>query len=329
MDLTTQQKTARIAWIDLAKGFCIILVVLYHVTNKHPFAVQLTSFRMPLYFILSGLFFKQYEGFLGFLKRKTNKLLIPFLFFLLFTSYLPHLLITHKSSLPVLLMYREVIFNLPIWFLLCLFEINIIFYLVQLLGAAISSRYQTAVVIVLSVLIGFGGILLGLNGIEIPLFVDTACSALPLFVFGWWLNRKTSFLRMPVRLQVDVPIIIVCALIVCFMATPQRWIYNTFTVSSMKSAYLCGIAGTMMVLMVSKIIKRLPLVSYWGRYSIIILCTHYPVKMLFMYLTGDALSYVPQRIVVFLLTLTACHFLIPVVRRFLPYVTAQKDVIKV
>ena len=246
MDLTTQQKTARIAWIDLAKGFCIILVVLYHVTNKHPFAVQLTSFRMPLYFILSGLFFKQYEGFLGFLKRKTNKLLIPFLFFLIFTSYLPHLLITHKSSLPVLLMYREVIFNLPIWFLLCLFEINIIFYWVQLLGSAISSRYQTAVVIVLSVLIGFGGILLGLNGIEIPLFVDTACSALPLFVFGWWLNRKTTFLRMPVRLQVDVPIIIVCALIVCFMATPQRWIYNTFTVTSMKSAYLCGIAGTMM-----------------------------------------------------------------------------------
>lgn len=328
MDLTTQQKTARIAWIDLAKGFCIILVVLYHVTNKHPFAVQLTSFRMPLYFILSGLFFKQYEGFLGFLKRKTNKLLIPFLFFLLFTSYLPHLLITHKSSLPVLLMYREVIFNLPIWFLLCLFEINIIFYLVQLLGAAISSRYQTAVVIVLSVLIGFGGILLGLNGIEIPLFVDTACSALPLFVFGWWLNRKTSFLRMPPR-WLDLAIIAVCAVVIGLFAVPIQWLLNSFTADTVWFVYLCGIAGTMMVLLISRFLKHLPLVSYWGRYSIIILCTHFPIANVMTALLSRVMHGTTLLLVTLALTLLACHLLIPVMRKFLPYVTAQKDVIRV
>ena len=82
----------RIAWIDLAKGICIVLVVLHHVASvigvSYPFDVQARGFRMPLYFILSGLFFKQYEGFVGFVKRKTNKLLIPFLFFLLATSVL-------------------------------------------------------------------------------------------------------------------------------------------------------------------------------------------------------------------------------------------------
>lgn len=65
----------RIVWIDLAKGFCIMLVVFHHVASvlgvSYPFDVQARGFRMPLYFILSGLFFKQYEGFLGFLKEKS------------------------------------------------------------------------------------------------------------------------------------------------------------------------------------------------------------------------------------------------------------------
>ena len=83
--MTDKKSSARIEWIDLANGICIILVVLFHVCHEYPLEVQISSFRMPLYFILSGLFFKQYEGFIGFLKRKTNKLLIPFLFFLFFT----------------------------------------------------------------------------------------------------------------------------------------------------------------------------------------------------------------------------------------------------
>lgn len=89
--------TERIKFIDLAKGMCIMLVVLYHINKRYDMYPELfkilSTFRMPLYFFLSGLFFKEYENFLGFLKRKTNKLLIPFLFFYLITSFLmPNLL---------------------------------------------------------------------------------------------------------------------------------------------------------------------------------------------------------------------------------------------
>lgn len=327
--MTPSTQKSRIAWIDLAKGICITLVVLYHVTNKHPLAVQISSFRMPLYFILSGLFFKQYENFIGFLKRKTNKLLIPFVFFLMFTSVIPHDLVTHKSAILFLLKRGEVIFNLPIWFLLCLFEINIIFYVIQWLGGLISKKYQTPVVIALSLLAGIVGVSLGLSHVRLMLFVDTALSALPLFVFGWWLNRKTPFLRTPVNLKVDVPIIIACALIIWLAAAPFGWVYNNFSLTSVGPAYLCGVSGTIMILLISKVIKHLPLVSYWGRYSIIILCTHFPIKMLLMLVFKDVMPDVYVRLTVFLLTMVACHFMIPVMRKYFPYVTAQKDVIKV
>ncbi|MBQ6069876.1 MAG: acyltransferase family protein [Bacteroidales bacterium] len=77
----------RIAYLDLAKGLCISLVVLFHATTYFPIEMPadhaLKSMRLPLYFFLSGCFFKPYSGFIDFLKHKTNKLLIPLFFGLL------------------------------------------------------------------------------------------------------------------------------------------------------------------------------------------------------------------------------------------------------
>lgn len=63
----TPAGTGRIAWVDVAKGLCIILVVLHHAVmflGLHglvpaPVAalnLALTSLRMPLFFLASGLF---------------------------------------------------------------------------------------------------------------------------------------------------------------------------------------------------------------------------------------------------------------------------------
>ena len=52
----------RIDFVDLAKGCCIILVVIGHCgVSKNIPGYEIV--RMPLYFILSGLFFKDYGGF--------------------------------------------------------------------------------------------------------------------------------------------------------------------------------------------------------------------------------------------------------------------------
>lgn len=74
----------RIDFVDLTKGICIILVVMAHIDGafaKFDESSMISCFRMPLYFFISGIFFKSYEGFAGFLIRKINKLLIPFTFF--------------------------------------------------------------------------------------------------------------------------------------------------------------------------------------------------------------------------------------------------------
>ena len=57
----------RVAWVDYAKGMCIILVVMFHTVNHYEEAVGATGwmrwivefskpFRMPDFFLISGLF---------------------------------------------------------------------------------------------------------------------------------------------------------------------------------------------------------------------------------------------------------------------------------
>ena len=60
----------RIDFVDLTKGICIILVVMAHIDGafaKFDESSMISCFRMPLYFFISGIFFKSYEGFAGFL----------------------------------------------------------------------------------------------------------------------------------------------------------------------------------------------------------------------------------------------------------------------
>ena len=67
-----------------------MLVVLDHIAGNgyfdggdYPMNDIFEQTRMPLYFILSGLFFKDYAGGIReFLLRKANRILIPYLFFM-------------------------------------------------------------------------------------------------------------------------------------------------------------------------------------------------------------------------------------------------------
>src|SRR5215831_944720 len=58
---------ARVDWVDYAKGFCIVFVVMMHSTLGvesavgqegwlHPVVAFATPFRMPDFFMISGLF---------------------------------------------------------------------------------------------------------------------------------------------------------------------------------------------------------------------------------------------------------------------------------
>jgi fucose 4-O-acetylase-like acetyltransferase len=87
-DLRASKATTREAWVDLAKGACILFVVLRHASPYPPFSEDsprvliafndmMQPFRMPLFFFASGLFAKKALSMsIGtFVKRKVFQLL--------------------------------------------------------------------------------------------------------------------------------------------------------------------------------------------------------------------------------------------------------------
>src|SRR5690606_26359399 len=81
---------ARLTWVDAAKGFLMILVVVGHYSGPtmtdFPFIKYIYWFHMPAFFILSGLFFKpitENSKLKPAIHKRLMQLMVPYLFFLL------------------------------------------------------------------------------------------------------------------------------------------------------------------------------------------------------------------------------------------------------
>lgn len=299
----------RIAYMDLAKGVCILLVLWFHLKslyNIHSYAdIYLNAVRMPLYFFLSGYFFKTYESFFVFVRRKIQNLLIPFIFFYTLTSVLLPIAL-HKflgfsfntgqdwQLVYAFLTYKDFP-NIPLWFLWGLFILNVSFYALLRL-----TRHD----IVLGLFCLIIGLALGYAW-ELPASLNNTFRGLPFFYMGYifyqydLLNRTNSKYTIPIILFV-------------FIALGQT--YST----SIPIGILLSATGVTLLILICKIIGHLPFVSYVGRYSIILLLTHEPIIRLLSMLHIDSpiLAYI-------MLTLSYIG-IIPFMRKYLPHVTAQK-----
>lgn len=329
----------RIEFIDLAKGFCILLVVLVHVfgDTSGAFIEIMNVFRMPLYFILSGLFFKTYGGFFPFFKKKTNKLLIPFIcsffFVILPTSCL---LQNFTLSGGGMFLIDKGRLNLGIngasWFLVCLFIVNVLFYLLFLLCK--NNIWRIAIG---TTMCGIAGYLLNLYGLYLPMWVDSSLTVMPFFLMGYAMRKYSNVLYGNFSIKsLGYCLVSLAVLLFVYYANKSQhkgvimFGDNNFDISLL-SVYVGGFAGTCCVLMAAKFFKRLPVFSYIGRYSIVVLLTHllylFILRNVFYQLKIDQSSCLVNLgtfIIIVALSLPTIKFCI----RFLPYCFAQKDLWK-
>lgn len=315
----------RIEFVDLAKGVCILLVVLYHVGIEIP---HFDVIRMPLYFIISGLFFKSYGSVKSFVLKKTNKILVPFIAFYLLSYCIFYIIKVFDKNLNLLdngildVFVSHHIFNTPIWFLLCLFWVSIIFCI---LYNWISNEYLLGIVILG---IGIAGSILKHFSIYLPLFLDSSVSALPFYYVGYLL--KKSKILLPNKYDKYCLILSALLFIITFYLVSITGIhldiqYNIVPILS----YLVSPLGVLAVLLLCKQIKRVPLVSYFGRYSIIILVTHNLVYS-FVKVGLAKLGLVINGIewVQFFIVILASLVIIPLFIKYIPKLVAQEDLIK-
>ena len=129
----------RIEWLDIAKGICILLVVLGHeLTWDEGLRYSIYAFHIPMFFILSGMTAyitgETEKGFNLFLKRNVNGLLKPYFigsgFYILFDLIRGG--VQHSLSIRIIVfdVYQTLVcYGINVlWFVITLFLAKIIFY---------------------------------------------------------------------------------------------------------------------------------------------------------------------------------------------------------
>ena len=188
-------KKERIEWVDIAKGIGILLVIFGHCVYLGKFAHNwIFSFHMPLFFVLSGLFFKEME-MVPLIKKKLKQLVIPYVIFC-FIGLLITLLIPAWRNFSIKDILRELYWGYPnsfnvssVWFLICLFVVVIMFNIVLLLkdrSAVLGYGFFIFIVMFGFALGRFPQILATLPSGRMPLDIDCACVALLFFGIGYW-----------------------------------------------------------------------------------------------------------------------------------------------
>ena len=311
----------RIAYFDLAKGICIILVVLFHFQELYGISLPTDKYfdiiRMPLYFFLSGFFFKTYDGFLFFLRRKTDRLLIPFLFFYLTTSVILPIIATNTlgirfntgsewSNLYAFLTYSAFP-NYPLWFLWALMIVNIIFFLITQLC---NHSY-----IAMGIICLLFTILLGrFSCFHLPASLNMAIDGLWFFYLGYFAQKfELNNIILKNRFTYTTLIILAIIMYILLGSVSSEQI-SLLTLQR----YIGGACGILTLLYICKIINYIPYISYIGRYSIIVLVTHEPLIRIL-----STSSFSPYLAIPILFA--SYSIIIPLMTKYMPHVTAQKE----
>ena len=300
------------------------MVVLFHFSSRWFSIPNLVALRMPLYFTLSGLFFKSYGDSKVFLIKKTNNVLIPYLFWLVIGIIVAIGL--NFEGLKECESYRDwQDQNSPIWFLLCLFNANILFYILQ----CYLKDYGLFVVICA---ISLMGIFCEIHDVGHFLELRGVCRFFPFFYMGYMLkdvlvniqsqSHVKSFLLGVATITFSYFIFYLTKYSGIELLTGNN-VFNKVLSIANSAFYVMGF------LLLCKIVRWLPVISYIGRYSIIVLCTHWLIMRLLYAISGGPVENVILKFVFLASLLFCCWIIIPICKKYLPCFVAQRPLLKI
>lgn len=331
----------RLDFVDLAKGLCMILVVIDHSRVYYGYSFPLndafTSFEMPLYFFLSGLFYNPATDFRTFIKKKINGLIIPFIFFYISLCWLVPNIVRSTIGLNGNLLQEGwwnslvAVFtnkdypHRAVWFLLCLFDINLLFFIVNKISMKIrNSSISIFLIVVVTIFLGYLGWLCCKHDIILPLYLGSALSSLPFFCVANLFSRKTNVLKSNKMDRFNWLIIVACFAVVILYGHEVFLFKNKY--DNPITMYLFGFIGSIGFFLLSKQLSVLPLINFFGRYSLMILVTHQiniRIISTIIKLNGMIGFYL-----CIMLVMLSYILIIPLMKKFFPHVTGIKPILK-
>ncbi|MDO4308534.1 MAG: acyltransferase family protein, partial [Eubacteriales bacterium] len=199
-------KKERMHWVDIARGFFMIAIVLGHVFHSGYLRHWVFSYHVPAFFFLAGYCFKYIQDVQQFIKKKVRTIVIPYLIFSLMSIVLfaiaqlvmpkvgtllecdlvtNFFVMLYGNSKPETMRY-----NLPLWFLPCFFCVTILAYIVEKLSRIKGRQIRYISMVIAAILGGMVGIY---NTIALPWHFETAISMLVWYLAGITVREKQDY----------------------------------------------------------------------------------------------------------------------------------------
>lgn len=331
----------RIKYIDLIKGAGIILVVIGHLLPVNSEVRRIIfTFHMPLFFFLAGFFHKPRE-ISAFVLDKGKKLLVPYIFFFFATEAYVWLYDFFLKVPFNVATFSEIFtgceyftYNVPLWFLLCLFEVEVLYnFIIRICP----QRFfiQSLIVFIMST----GGYVLCRFSCNLPYFIDSTLSSIIFYHVGclFYKNRDRLFsLNLFMNKGGEQKVVQgikkncitwgrIVFLFILFMLL-SRW---TGDIDIRSNRITCNyfifmgtaFAGILFIVFLCRQVNSIHFINYFGRNSLVIMAVHVPLFLLANYFNdyvlkiGGSILYELIRVV---LIFTLCSCLAEIINRYAP-----------
>lgn len=274
----------RVTWIDISKGIGIILVVLGHNTIPEKMESWIFSFHMPLFFFLSGYLFNKfkYTSLQSLLIKQSKSLLIPYFVFSIFSFLFWYFIknnVGQSSDInpidPLIGIFYSIgvnpwlTFNPPLWFLTCLFVVEVLFYI-------FTKNRKTKWIISLLIIFSILGYLNSLyNLYRLPWSIDIALTALVFFGVGNLFKQQNFKIKFKYITNI---IIIISAVSINFLFTKVKIDMNYNFYGEYFNFYIAAFSGILATLIFAQTIPSFKLLIYLGQNSLTIFALHWIAK---------------------------------------------------
>lgn len=299
MSTSSLINTTRVSWIDTLRSISILSIILVH-TGRIPdlFNLYFSSFYMPVFFFISGLFVRESirdKAFGNFVLTRSQRLLVPYLTFGIL-SYVIRVFLISKiqgnvlPDNPILDFLSNTFYgigghgwlsyNITLWFFPCLLVTEIIFFFL----IRIPSRKLLGVVLFgLSILGYFYFDIFNIEVFRLPFGMDIAITAVVFYSAGYLF--RSYVLDGSSDVWFSAPFLSLTALLyIVFSNLNQK---SAFVVGNFGENYLyfymAAFSGILFWMQLSRLIKPNVIFEEIGKNTLVIFPLH---LLLFPFFTG-------------------------------------------
>ncbi len=357
----------RIAYVDAAKGLSILMIALGHITKfGNPVDLWMASFKVSIFYIISG-FLMSYSGsaknrsFGEFTRKILKSLVLPYITFSIIGTLFKTacIYLKHKPADKVFETFLDYFYDSiflkgvnSMWFIPTLFIGELVFFWLLRSPKVIKAVYAVAGLFaiklsyIINSLFQAGGIFEMQPGDAYDNIVKLSNAVCKGLSAAWFLGAGYIIYIFYNRLK-SPGIKLSTGILLSFINLVLSQINTGVDFNQMKEGthpymfYICGIIGSVGAILILDFITtyiKLNFLDYWGRNSLIVMCTHTVLgmrtvayegwkKVGFIPKTGN-MEYVCECLVVLAILLLIEYSIVEIINSKFPFLIGKTSLYK-